>query len=169
MTRHDTTPPPRPDEVVKTALEDWWITADPAAPFDPGEASRVAVTYLYSAGYTIRHHSQEPAMNKPRPRTTCDASARNSLGITGPCVLRHRHDGPVHQDRHGTTWWRTPDRVRRGHTLFSAFLTLLCLAAVIGALAAGSNGWAGLAGLGVLVFGCELVDDYLDHRARHRT
>ena len=38
---------------------------------------------------------------------TCDAShAFPGPGQpVGPCVLRHSHDGPVHQDAAGTTWW----------------------------------------------------------------
>ncbi|MGW3410280.1 hypothetical protein [Streptomyces sp. NPDC000888] len=44
---------------------------------------------------------------------TCDAS---TLGITdhaalGPCILRHRHDGPVHKDTNGATWWLNPHPV----------------------------------------------------------
>ncbi|RCH70498.1 hypothetical protein DT019_03135 [Streptomyces sp. SDr-06] len=27
----------------------------------------------------------------------------------GPCILRHQHDGPVHQDANGATWHRTGD------------------------------------------------------------
>jgi hypothetical protein len=41
---------------------------------------------------------------------TCDASA-NALGgePVGPCILRHGHDGPVHQDATGAKWWPRTD------------------------------------------------------------
>ena len=41
---------------------------------------------------------------------TCDASRIAPIGETliGPCILRHQHDGPVHQDANGTRW-TTPD------------------------------------------------------------
>ena len=38
----------------------------------------------------------------------CHASA--DIGVTGslgPCVLRFRHDGPVHEDATGARWWST--------------------------------------------------------------
>ncbi|MFC9429286.1 hypothetical protein [Streptomyces sp. NPDC056987] len=47
------------------------------------------------------------------PAGTCDASVAGLIGAKplGPCVLRHQHDGPVHQDSTGATWNRssTPD------------------------------------------------------------
>jgi hypothetical protein len=37
---------------------------------------------------------------------TCDASLDPGVGDPiGPCVLRHGHDGPVHQDARGARWW----------------------------------------------------------------
>lgn len=38
---------------------------------------------------------------------TCAASEANSFGVVGPCILRFRHDGPVHQDAAGAKWWLT--------------------------------------------------------------
>lgn len=44
------------------------------------------------------------------PVTWCGASAYTGLtNPVGPCVLRAGHDGPVHQDANGATWWPTPD------------------------------------------------------------
>lgn len=43
---------------------------------------------------------------------TCDASAvygvLGSQQMFGPCVLRHRHRGPVHKAANGTTWTELP-------------------------------------------------------------
>jgi hypothetical protein len=37
--------------------------------------------------------------------STCDASTLGIGGaVIGPCILRHQHDGPVHQDANGTQW-----------------------------------------------------------------
>lgn len=42
------------------------------------------------------------------PIAWCGASLDTGIGTPlGPCVLRHDHDGPVHQDAHGATWWPT--------------------------------------------------------------
>ena len=41
------------------------------------------------------------------PHEWCGASTRirvGSMPYTGPCVLRYRHDGPVHQDANGVGW-----------------------------------------------------------------
>ncbi len=36
---------------------------------------------------------------------TCDASAPGAYGeLTGPCILRRGHDGPVHKDADGCRW-----------------------------------------------------------------
>lgn len=40
---------------------------------------------------------------------TCGASTRGWGGATlGPCVLRHRHEDPVHEDANGCTWTMHP-------------------------------------------------------------
>lgn len=48
-------------------------------------------------------------------RETCDASAvingfnlDGSPATFGPCILRHRHDGPMHKDINGATWRGSP-------------------------------------------------------------
>lgn len=46
-------PPPRHRAVVAAALEDWWLHADPALPFDPADAAVQIDMYLHSSGYTI--------------------------------------------------------------------------------------------------------------------
>lgn len=40
---------------------------------------------------------------------TCDASLSDTGFVSplGPCILRHGHDGPVHKDASGSTWWPT--------------------------------------------------------------
>lgn len=45
--------------------------------------------------------------SRPVEGGTCDASIIGATGaLLGPCVLRHRHDGPVHQDATGARWAR---------------------------------------------------------------
>lgn len=39
--------------VIQTALEDWWINADFATPFDPHAVATQVETYLTHSGYTI--------------------------------------------------------------------------------------------------------------------
>lgn len=42
--------------------------------------------------------------------TTCDASWLGPFEQpAGPCVLRHGHDGPVHQGANGAQWWLHTD------------------------------------------------------------
>lgn len=45
----------------------------------------------------------------PSAAGTCDASMADGTNLFGPCILRHRHDGPVHKDSTGTRW-ALPDR-----------------------------------------------------------
>lgn len=48
-------------------------------------------------------------------RGTCDASMVMNRGLAGtptrfgPCILRHRHDGPGHKGANGAEWWPTTD------------------------------------------------------------
>lgn len=45
---------------------------------------------------------------RPAEGGTCDASIVGPNGaLLGPCVLRHQHDGPVHQDATGARWAAT--------------------------------------------------------------
>ena len=65
MTHSPETPAPR--ELITTALEDWWITTDPAAPFDPPTAADMALTYLAGHGYTITRDPRLPLPYQPGP------------------------------------------------------------------------------------------------------
>lgn len=52
-------------------------------------------------------------------RTTCDATAlgpdtSDGRPLFGPCILRHGHAGPVHEDDTGTRWADTTHTVRTG-------------------------------------------------------
>ncbi|GGZ80407.1 hypothetical protein ACFOOM_07700 [Streptomyces echinoruber] len=46
-------PAPGHRSVVAAALEDWWLTTDPAEPFDPDDLADHVDTYLASSGYLI--------------------------------------------------------------------------------------------------------------------
>lgn len=159
MTQPPATPPtpPAPREAIAGALDDWWISAEPDA--TSTDAAQVVEGYLTAYGYAIT-------------RNTCDASAPQALGAIGPCILRHHHTGPVHQDANGATWWlRTTAAAGPGvaTTLTTAFLAA---AALTGAIAAGAHGaWGWAIGAAVLlgVFGHELLDQLTDHRNWTRT
>lgn len=51
---------PEPDHqhVVAAALDDWWITTDPARPFDAPDVAAHVDTYLADFGYRIRPTTQ---------------------------------------------------------------------------------------------------------------
>lgn len=44
---------PRHQQIVADALMDWWIEADPTAPFNPIDAADQIDTYLRTSGYTL--------------------------------------------------------------------------------------------------------------------
>ena len=67
---------PRYRQIIATALEDWWVTADPAAPFDPAEVAEQVDTYLVGSGYTISHGA--------RP---CTGPSRASIAFTAFLTL----------------------------------------------------------------------------------
>lgn len=60
MTRPMPEPAPPYRQIIATALEDWWVTADPAAPFNPAEVAEQVDTYLLGSGYTISHGARTP-------------------------------------------------------------------------------------------------------------
>lgn len=66
--------------------------------------------------HTAQHATDGEAL--PLLVATCDASMLGFNGApVGPCLLRHEHDGPVHKDASGHTWWltqpgRTIERIR---------------------------------------------------------
>lgn len=70
--------PPTPREVVTTALEDWWLSSDPGAPFNPAEAADIAVTYLLGSGYTI--HLDTDGI--PLARRSLSPPSRASVALT---------------------------------------------------------------------------------------
>jgi len=70
---------PAPRELITTALEDWWITTDPAAPFDPPTAADMALNYLASHGYTITPDTRLPVPYQPRNVPSCTAAATSAL------------------------------------------------------------------------------------------
>lgn len=59
------TPDPHPDQqtVIAAALDDWWITTDPAQPFHAPDVAAHLETYLAHFGYHI--HPTDPARNTP--------------------------------------------------------------------------------------------------------
>jgi hypothetical protein len=156
-------------KVIAAALEDWWITTDPAAPFDPATVAESVEQYLLSSGYYIAPDTGIPPMHTPIS-TTCGASRTNALGPLGPCVLRHRHDGPVHQDARGATWWtdRTPAPPSRASVLFTAFLTLVCITAGLIALARQDWYWATAGVLGATLLCWEVADELAERRTHRR-
>ncbi|MFF8034893.1 hypothetical protein [Streptomyces sp. NPDC016626] len=155
--------------VIAAALEDWWITTDLAQPFEPHAVAETVEFYLISSGYTIAPDTRTTPMHTP-PRTTCDASASGLTGSLGPCILRARHDGPVHQDAHGATWWthRTPTPPSRKAVAVSVFLTLACLASGIVSLIRGDWPWVAVAGIGALLLGREAADELAERREYHQ-
>ena len=53
---------PTPRETIAAALDDWWITTDPAAQFHATDVAAHVDGYLAEFGYTIH-----PAPGRPRP------------------------------------------------------------------------------------------------------
>jgi hypothetical protein len=142
-------PAPEPHQLITTALEDWWITADPSAPFNPADTAEMIHTYLGGHGFIIT-------------ADTCDTSTLGAVGgILGPCVLRRHHDGPVHQNAYGTTWsTRTPEpSPSRATITFTAFLVLAALAGTLTCLARGNWGWTIVAATVTCLLGNELRDE----------
>ncbi|HET9382564.1 MAG TPA: hypothetical protein VFP69_17275 [Streptomyces sp.] len=149
-----------PQFFIAAAIEDWWVLTDPAAPFDPRPVAERVEQYLLGSGYYIAPDAD-----------TCDASHATGIGAVGPCVLHRDHDGPVHRDATGATWWQHPPRTRpsRAATAVLAALVPTCLTGTAAALAYGNWGWAvtGAAGFGVL--GCALLDAISTRRRGERT
>lgn len=61
--------------VVEAALDDWWITTDPAAPFHTPDVAAHIKTYLISSGYTISPDLRRNSMPSRRAITTVLALA----------------------------------------------------------------------------------------------
>ena len=157
-------------KVIAAALEDWWITTDPLEPFEPATVADRVELYLVTAGYYIAPDTGIPPMHTPALRSTCDASHTNSLGPLGPCVLRHRHDGPLHKDATGATWWahHTPAPPSRTSVAITAVLTLACLAGGLLSLTRDNWFWAIAGTAGAFMLSLEVRDELAERRAHHR-
>lgn len=58
-------PAPAPRDLITTALEDYWTTADLGAPFEPPAAADMVLTYLAGHGYTITPDTRPPVPYRP--------------------------------------------------------------------------------------------------------
>ncbi|MGW4107024.1 hypothetical protein [Streptomyces sp. NPDC004976] len=157
-------------DVIASALSDWWLTADPARPFDINVVARAVDARLTRSGYTIAPDTGGTPMH-----TTCDASL--DTGFTnplGPCVLRHGHAGPVHKDAAGATWWTGPNPTppTRRAAVFTAVLALLFLAGGIVTAAREAWQWAIPCGIAWSLASWATADAHAerrDHRRRRHT
>lgn len=88
------------DDLLATQLA---AVREVVAAMDGITGARVWAQQLHAA---LGSTSADPA-SRP-PITWCGASLGTGLGEPlGPCILRHGHDGPVHQDADGAKWWPT--------------------------------------------------------------
>lgn len=72
----------------------------------PGASVALAEAAWRIIGPALEQRDEQLA--QLRAAATCDASMPGLDGQpVGPCVLRHGHDGPVHQAANGATWWPT--------------------------------------------------------------
>lgn len=124
-----------PREVITSALEDWWLTADPTADPDPTEAACLAVAYLTGAGYTIHPEGTPMTTDRPNRRasrnaalltafltTVCLAGGTVSLirqdwgwftaAITGAALLAYEFTQDLAAHRHNRTVTRPQKRPR---------------------------------------------------------
>lgn len=62
--------PPAPRGAITEALEDAWLTADPARPYDPDDIADRIETYLAHTGYTIT-----PRLHRHAPRRSRTGTA----------------------------------------------------------------------------------------------
>ncbi|MGA5486680.1 hypothetical protein ACPCK1_02765 [Streptomyces pseudogriseolus] len=165
MTDPTTTDRPHLD-VIASALEDWWLITDPAQPFDTRVVAQAVDARLTRSGYRIA-----PDTGRPPAHTTCDASTAGLAGDTlGPCILRHGHDGPVHKDATGATWWpaRHPTPPSRAGLAFAFFLFLCCLTGATIALARGDWWWLAAGAFGAVLLGQECVEEITARRTYTR-
>lgn len=158
-------------KVIAAALEDWWITTDPTEPFDPATVAANVEQYLLTAGYYIAPDTGIPPMHTPARRSTCDASLDSGFtNPLGPCVLRHRHDGPLHKDASGATWWahHTPAPPSRTSVAVTAVLALACLAGGLLSLTRDNWFWAIAGGTGAFMLSLEVRDELAERRTHRR-
>ncbi len=166
MTDPTTTDRPHLD-VIAAALSDWWLLTDPARPFDINVVAQAVDARLTRSGYRIA-----PDTGRPPMRTTCDASHTAGLagGALGPCILRHGHDGPVHKDATGATWWAasSPAPPSRAAIAFALFLTLCCLTGFTVALIRSDWWWVAASSFGAVLLGQECIEEITARRVYTR-
>lgn len=85
-------------KVIAAALEDWWITTDPAAPFEPADVAESVEQYLLSSGYYIAPDTGIPAMRTPA------SPSRGTVAFTVFLVLTLTAGGLVSLARHEWLW-----------------------------------------------------------------
>lgn len=159
---------PAPRAVIADALWNWWTTTDPVEPFAPTTVAADVELHLISSGYRITHDDRTK-MPTPRTAPTCDASTRTEFDAFGPCVLRQDHDGPVHRDTSGATWWRTTSWYpSRASITVNALIVAACLTATVVSLIAGHWWWTTAGGIASVALTHALVDELAERRAHRR-
>lgn len=76
MTHHPILPS-TPQDAIAAALDDYWITSDPAGPFHTTEAAHHIDASLTGYGYTITTLAAAAA-----PRCTCPTPSRAAVAVT---------------------------------------------------------------------------------------
>lgn len=73
--------PAGPHAVIAAALEDWWLTTDPAEPFNTAAVAEDVERYLNSSGYRITPDTGTERMTDHSPgRGTLAGTALITLG-----------------------------------------------------------------------------------------
>ncbi|PZG77292.1 hypothetical protein C1I97_36930 [Streptomyces sp. NTH33] len=85
-------PPHR--QVVAAALEDWWLTTDPTAPFDYDQVADHVELHLVSSGYRISHDTRRTS-----PVPTVRAIA--TVALLGTATTA----STVYTALHSNWWW----------------------------------------------------------------
>ncbi|WP_225080471.1 MULTISPECIES: hypothetical protein [unclassified Streptomyces] len=83
--------------VIAEALEDWWLTTDPVAPFDHDQVAEHVDHYLTATGYHITARTNPMQTPTPRPaRPSRAATAFDAFltlaCLTGTLIALARHD-----------------------------------------------------------------------------
>lgn len=77
-------------QVVAAALEDWRITTDPLAPFNPADVAEQVDLYLHSSGYTITPDTRKHPM--PTRRSIAAVTLITLLCAASAVFTAHRHE-----------------------------------------------------------------------------
>ncbi|MGW5123000.1 hypothetical protein ACWEQ7_02865 [Streptomyces sp. NPDC004069] len=93
----NTPTPPGHRHVIAAALEDWWLTTDPAAPFDHAQVADHIDHQLTATGYHITTRTTPVQNPTPPPagpsRVTLAVDAFLTLAcLTGTLIALARHD-----------------------------------------------------------------------------